>query len=313
MDTHRFYDLAFYVPPDSPLLDEYLAALQHMGIRQIGTDGLRDWRDEALTARIAKTIHNREMQVIAAHATRGLVGARGSIDTDLADNRRIIDHAAEWGARDTVWHFRWFCGPTAADNWAKAEVMESTPVEQIDQRMAEVLPATCAYAAERGMEVSLENLPLYKWASNPGQLLEFIRGQNLPNLGFILDSGHAWASGLDPAEAIRAAGPLLRDTHFHDCIGPRGWTEARAYRGEDNASRDLHAIVGLGTINWVAVVRALWAINFAGPVVFEGPQIKGHPDKSVAQWARCVDLTIRMWRAFEDAAAYWPNPAEEAG
>jgi sugar phosphate isomerase/epimerase len=174
--------------------------------------------------------------------------------------------------------------------------------------MAAVLPDTCEYAAARGVEVNLENLPLLAWSRDSQAILHFIRAQGLPNLGFILDAGHAHANGEDHAALIRAAGPLLRDTHFHDNLGPRGFDFTRTAAQADISSRDLHMIPGMGTIDWIGVVRALWAVDFPGPVVFEAPRIPGYPDRSATQWGRAADLAIRMWRVFEEAADYCPDP-----
>jgi len=43
--------------------------------------------------------------------------------------------------------------------------------------------------------------------------------------------------------------------------------------------------------------------------VFEGPDIKGHPDyHTTAMLHRCADLAIRHWRACEELASYLPKP-----
>ena len=186
--------------------------------------------------------------------------------------------------------------------------MSEIPQATLDALMARILLPACDYAAEKGVEINLEGMPLISWSRDSFAILQFIREQGLPNLGFVLDSGHAYANAEDLTSVVRTAGPLLHDTHLHDKFGPRGFNFARTVTQPEIDARDLHMIPGLGTINWIGVIRALWEIDFPGPIVFESPCIPGHPDSSVAQWARCVDLTIRMWRAFEEAAAYCPDP-----
>lgn len=303
----RRFDLAFYVPPDAPNLGEYLKGLQDLGINRIGTNGLVGWRDAALIQRIGRTIQEYSMQVVSVHSTIGLRWPEdGRIEQTLADNRTIVDQAASWGSRSSVWHWNWFRGGKDG-NYAELAVMDSLPTERIEELMAEVLPATCDYAVQRGVWINLENLPLVRWGRDSFRLIQFIRRLNLPGLGLILDSGHAHANGQDVAQVIRQAGSLLRDMHFHDNVGPQGFNFTRNATENDMAVYDLHAICGLGTINWINVIRSLWDVGFPGPVVLEGPHIKGHPDESLQQWQRCVELNICMWRAMEEAAWFWPT------
>ena len=72
-------------------------------------------------------------------------------------------------------------------------------------------------------------------------------------MGVCLDSGHAHMSNLLVAEMVRALGPHLKEVHFHDNLG----------------QADRHMVVGVGSIDWVDVIRALDEIDYASPLVFE--------------------------------------------
>lgn len=301
------YNLAYYVPVGLPELDEYLSAVKDLGLEAIGTDGFAGWNDPAEIKRITDSIQRSGLKVASCHATIGLIWPDGDVQKSLADNRKVIDYAAGLGSPSTVWHFRWLRGG-ADGNWADYSVMDKLGSAKLDELISQVLPATCEYASKRGVGINLENLPLFSWARSSMEILQFIRDQRLENLGFILDSGHAWINGEQPADVIRSAGGLFRDTHFVDAIGARGWDKNRVAELKDVPARDLHAIIGMGTINWPEAIRALWEIDFQGPICFEGPGIKGHPERDqVRHWAYCVDLNTRMWQAMEEAAAYWPD------
>lgn len=113
-------------------------------------------------------------------------------------------------------------------------------------------------------------------------------------MAICLDSGHAHLQGLDVAREVRAAGALLKDTHFHDNIGPSG-------------NLDQHIPPGLGTINWQEVCRALDEIGYPGPVVFEGvlgprDSISGGRFGGRLSHEDLIEITISNWLAFEALA-----------
>jgi len=309
------FELAFYVPPRANDLADRLKVLRDLGITRCGTDGMHGWHDAAAVEQAAKVFEQGGVAVHSVHASIGLIDKAGTLDRCLADNRKIIDAAHRWGARSTVWHFRWLRGgPSASDdgNWASAELMTGMDFAEIDRLMTGVLPETCAYAAERGVAITLENMPLLSFANDVEQIFSFLDEMNIENLGFVLDTGHANGNDSDPAALIRAAGDRLMDTHFHDAAGSRGWDFTRTAEHRHVPSRDLHAIPGLGTIDWHSVVQALRDINYPHPIIFENPHVKGHPDLgSLERFRHDTDLTIRMWRAFEDAATYWPEPVND--
>ncbi|HEU4674589.1 MAG TPA: sugar phosphate isomerase/epimerase family protein [Motilibacteraceae bacterium] len=76
---------------------------------------------------------------------------------------------------------------------------------------------------------------------------------DVPGTGVLLDTGHAWALGEDPAESVRRLGPLLTGVHLGD---------ANPGRSDDD--------LPLGRVHDVAaLVRALDETGYAGTAAFD--------------------------------------------
>ncbi|MFP4501365.1 MAG: sugar phosphate isomerase/epimerase family protein [Candidatus Hydrogenedentota bacterium] len=90
-----------------------------------------------------------------------------------------------------------------------------------------------------------------------------------PLIGACLDTGHAIRSGEDPAEAVRALGPLLFEIHLKDWV--RG--------GEEQ-------MLGEGDLDLRELVAALDEVGFNGWTVFE---FELNPNNPVPGLKQCVD------------------------
>ena len=78
----------------------------------------------------------------------------------------------------------------------------------------------CDEAARRNLVITLENvLVQHVFGFRVAEIAAFVERLGAPNLGICLDSGHAHASGLDVAQAVRTAGKHLRTLHLHDNFG----------------------------------------------------------------------------------------------
>jgi len=301
-DVQRF-DLAFCVPDMTEGLEPKLRAIADLGITHVGWEDLPWGRAES------DMLAAHGLSVVTYHMVGGIAPpSDDAADAALNRNRAGLDRAAEIGSPSVVWHFRWIQGGPDGRSSTPEQIAPYSHAE-LDRLTDLLLGPTCDYAATLGITVNVENLPVFPWCRDAYAVLNYVKQQGLPNFRFVLDSGHAWVSDQDPGELVQQAGEYLGDTHFHDCLGSRGFDfNGPATQQHITPGRDLHLIPGLGTINWLDVVRALRHIGYARPVVFEAPGIKGHPDHGPEQWARAVDLTVRMWRAMEELASYCPPP-----
>lgn len=114
-----------------------------------------------------------------------------------------------------------------------------------------------AFAGAHNVGLAIENMIGCGKHASPfadiALLSRLIDELNAPNIGACLDTGHAFMSGLDPAQAVRDLGARLRATHIADNKG----------------DRDAHVAPFMGAINWAQVVRALRDIGYAHDFAFE--------------------------------------------
>ncbi|MDP6114705.1 MAG: sugar phosphate isomerase/epimerase family protein [Planctomycetota bacterium] len=306
--NHSF-EVAFYAECLGDDYDDYFAILEDMGVRHVGTGlSLAKIRDEHALNAIRTAADARGLSFVALHSPSGLLWEQG-LEYGQQVTRDVIDAAATLGARSTVWHFR-YIHLSKPEDLSGGDRVNTKSIDELDRLLEEALPPSCEYAKEAGVEINMENLPMFRWSRDSREILDLIRKVKLPNLGYIIDSGHSHANGEDPAAMIREAGPLLRDTHLHDNLGVRGFDFSQPGTQADiTPARDLHMVPGQGTINWIDLVRALRDIKYTFAITFEGPRMRGHPDEqSIESWERCMRLTLQNWRMFEETAEHLPDP-----
>ena len=103
------------------------------------------------------------------------------------------------------------------------------------------------------------------------ELLDLVDTINDPDVGLCIDTGHANISGIDPGEAIRAAGKRLFALHINDNHSKQG--------------QDEHLLPYFGDIDWKNVMQALVDVKYAGHLTYEvGPQ--RIPDAQSIDWLR---------------------------
>jgi len=112
-------------------------------------------------------------------------------------------------------------------------------------------------AQRDGVRLLLENLPYP--CHYPFLGIEELRSLVEPYpdeaLGLVIDTGHAWTSGLDPADEIRLAGPRLWGTHLQDV--------------DADDPQDNHWAPGHGGLDWDGICAALAEVEYAGSWTFE--------------------------------------------
>jgi len=101
-------------------------------------------------------------------------------------------------------------------------------------------------AGEYGLKAGLENGPV-------DIILEIIKTLDMPELGFTLDTGHAFMDDYDLRKCIQDAGEKLIHTHIADNFG----------------ISDDHLPPGMGLIQWQDVMKELKAVNYSGVQMVE--------------------------------------------
>ena len=207
-----------------------------------------------------------------------------SAEHDLASfyetlRRRAVDIARTWmersallGATIGIQH------PTTNRFDVDTEGLD-TYVRQLGKSMEALLPV----AEQLNYTIALENLPLgedgYRLSSRPEHFERFAETFRHPNLGFILDTGHALMSG----------GPEHADD-FHKVMAPR----MVAYHLADNAGdRDSHLAPGHGRVNWGMVFRRAAESGYSGCMCIETPPFApgANGSYSVKAWKQMVEDT----------------------
>ena len=113
----------------------------------------------------------------------------------------------------------------------------------------------CKEAAKRNITVTIETAccELFEITMKPETIIDFIKQVGTDNLKICIDAGHCHCAGLDVAEIIRKCGSYFVETHFHDNFG----------------QKDRHNPIGIGTINWLEVIKAMNENDYQGVITFE--------------------------------------------
>ena len=105
-------------------------------------------------------------------------------------------------------------------------------------------------ARDAGLTLCLENVS-WCYLRQPEQV-ETIREADMP-VAFTFDAFQAGESGVEPSDLVHAMGDRLRTVHLSDYRphGPR------------------HLLPGEGDVDWPALMRALQATGYGGPLILE--------------------------------------------
>ncbi|MFA7435778.1 MAG: sugar phosphate isomerase/epimerase family protein [Bacilli bacterium] len=111
-----------------------------------------------------------------------------------------------------------------------------------------VLTELCDYASKYQMYIMIENMPgIKELGYSPDEILYIIEKVNLDNLKFILDTGHANVSEYEISEYIYKLKEYLYHLHLSD----------------NDGTRDAHARLGLGNIDFYQFIVDLKKINYS--------------------------------------------------
>ncbi len=111
-------------------------------------------------------------------------------------------------------------------------------------------------AEDCGVHIAIENVP-NRFLLSPVEMRDLIDRVNSPWVGVYFDIGNAVAFGY-PQDWISVLGPRIVRVHAKDCDLNRGAQEGTACPLQE------------GSVDWPAVIAALRAARYDGPLTYEG-------------------------------------------
>lgn len=129
------------------------------------------------------------------------------------------------------------------------------PEEQLPrlQHLLGSLNQVASHCKELGITCVLENKLPHLIFGNPSDVLWILDGINAAEVGFCLDTGHAFFAGQIPDLVRKVVSGYLRMIHAHD----------------NNGTNDDHLPPGDGKIDWMQLLRNLAQVGFRGALILE--------------------------------------------
>lgn len=250
-------------------------------------------RSEEELLKIKSILRENELPVQSSHFLNMLPEPGMPVESIFEIHRKILDMAHLMGIRRLTTHIGGIAVPQAA--LAKKR---PTPAELLDKKEVsygeyaelvrrsygknKIIPDSitvyrhlCGEAAKLGITLTIETActELYRVNTKPEAIIDFIDKVGADNLGICIDSGHCHLKGLDIPDVVRKCGPFFLETHFHDNFGVN----------------DEHNPVGIGTVNWVEVIKAMVKSSYAGVITFE----QGNYVVNAQNWRLFVEVAER--------------------
>tara|TARA_Y100000588_G_scaffold139481_1_gene153312 strand:+ start:3491 stop:4372 length:882 start_codon:yes stop_codon:yes gene_type:complete len=241
-----------------------------------------------IAADVKRALDHQNLTATTVHAParRNVLGApdnewRTQAIAVLADALRLT---GEIGARGLVIH-----GIPNPMFLPQDQDMRSFYTEMVDamrRSVEDLIPV----AEQAGVRILLENLP-YNWdlraAGRDGDyplmhvedLRAFIEPFPFDQVGLIVDVGHSWTNGQDPASEILAAGNRLWGTHLQDV--------------DRDDPQDNHWAPLQGGLDWPSILKAIEEVNYAGAHTFE--IIRPRHDETAEELARMTFSAAQSW------------------
>ena len=172
------------------------------------------------------------------------------------------EHLNEGGAREEYFRIQEHCAKIADALDARVMVCHLPNLQpRFDlARAVDILSRLAGITAKYGVCLAIENCA---FQGDVDFIIRVIDALDRPDVGFNLDTGHAFCGETDDlAGVIRKIGSRLITTHLHDNFG----------------KNDDHQPPGLGRIDWHSVLQALRETGYDGPLMMEmtGNGVKRH-------------------------------------
>ncbi len=250
-------------------------------------------RSEDELLKIKNILKENDLPIPSSHFLNMLPEPGMPVESIFETHRKILDMAHFMGIRRLTTHIGGIAVPRAAlakKRPTPAELLEKKDVSYYEYAELvrksygknKILPDStiayrhlCGEAEKLGITLTIETAcgELYELNTKPELIIDFIREVGASNLGICIDSGHCHLNGLDLPEVIRKCGSFFLETHFHDNFG----------------IHDEHNPVGIGTINWIEVIKAMSNASYPGVITFE----QGNYQANAQNWRLFLEVVER--------------------
>lgn len=238
---------------------EQMDMMCKLGIHEVMLTGYHleedsDFDPEEETRRIGNMLSERGLKANQHHSHVATFAEPGTDQGAVLDHfKRCLEWTANLNSPAMVIHLGKPNGRFASPEDDVKELQRISRKHSLDavlKQTSENLHKAGEYAAECGVRICVENLP--EGISTWGTLSDIVESADSEMVGYCLDAGHSWCSGVDPALWVPVMGNKLFVTHFHD----------------NHGKKDEHLSPGFGTIHWEDLILALHG-RFRGTVNFE--------------------------------------------
>ncbi|MCH2202763.1 MAG: sugar phosphate isomerase/epimerase [Fuerstiella sp.] len=242
----------------------------------------------AVALDVRRQLDERGMAAATVHAPARRVVLGAPEEEWRKENIPVFEDAlrltGEIGAHGLVIHG--IPNPIFLDGNCELKSMYETMVASMRRSVEDLMPT----AEAAGVRMLLENLPYNRDLLVAGKdgdyplmrmtdLRAFADDFPPAQLGLIVDVGHAWTDGLDPAQEIQIAGERLWGTHLQDV--------------DRENPQDNHWAPLVGGLDWSSIISALQHVSYTGAWTFE--VIMPRRGESPLELAEMTIAAARAW------------------
>ena len=280
--------------PESEI-QQQLDILEKAGIREVMLAGYHEeesatFQMEHESRKVGDFLRSRGMKGAQHHGVAPAFTSPGTSQAEVIRRlKRCIDYTANLNADVLVLHTGKPLGFNPVPELVAAFEREAFRhgLETVMNTVADNLREAGEYAAACGIRIAIENIDGQEPLGDIEHLPVLLRQVDHPNVGFCLDTGHAWCNGTPIDNWLRELGDKLYTTHIHD---NHGIPTISGERGDE------HLPPGFGTISWRDVIAGLRDAGFQNTLNFEsGPW----PLENPLEGYLCA---IRYWQLREQQA-----------
>jgi len=287
---------------DDSKIKEKLDMFQSIGISQVMLSGYQleepaDFDMNEGAKHIGSMLSSRGMRASQHHGLAATFASVGESQSEVKDKlKQVVEITAQLQADCLVLHAGRIAGKHDSVKSVLSQYQEQVDKHGLDaviEVSAENIRYAGEIAAEYDVKIALENLDRFEPLSNMELLPKLVDSINLDNVGYCLDSGHAFACGVNPVDWIEVMGNKLFVTHFHD---NHGCSDSIKNTNDfiSSSGIDEHLPPGFGTISWFDVINALRKIDYRYIVTFESGGWPIEDEKEGYLHA------VRFWRNAEE-------------